>query len=148
MKIHRSYSVEEIALLLGKHKNTVRAWLKDGLEPIDDGRPIVVQGEVLADFIRRRRNAKKRPCPSGQLYCLKCREPKAPAEGVVTIESLSDRVSNVAAVCPSCGGTMYRRASNDRLKQFGADLGVTPLEAEPRISETRNPSPNCDFDEE
>jgi hypothetical protein len=31
VKIHRNYSVEEIARLCGKHKNTVRAWLKDGL---------------------------------------------------------------------------------------------------------------------
>ena len=30
-KIHRSYSVEEIARLFRVHKNTVRAWLRQGL---------------------------------------------------------------------------------------------------------------------
>jgi transposase-like protein len=45
-KIHRSYSVEEIARLFKLHKNTVRAWLRQGLEAIDGQRPTVVRGEA------------------------------------------------------------------------------------------------------
>jgi hypothetical protein len=41
-KIHRSYSVEEIARLFEIHKNTVRAWLRQGLQAIDGSRPTVV----------------------------------------------------------------------------------------------------------
>jgi transposase-like protein len=44
-KIHRSYSVEEVARLFNVHKNTVRSWLKLGLEAIDGQRPTVVRGE-------------------------------------------------------------------------------------------------------
>ena len=47
-KIHRSYSVEEIARLFNVHKNTVRNWLKQGLETIDGQRPTVVRGEKFA----------------------------------------------------------------------------------------------------
>jgi transposase-like protein len=65
VKIHRSYSVEEIAGLFGIHKNTIRAWLKQGLEPIDKSRPVLVHGKVLAAFLTARRAASKRPCPSG-----------------------------------------------------------------------------------
>src|SRR6266508_815248 len=83
VKIHRNYSVEQIASLCGKHKNTVRAWLRDGLKSIDSSRPILVHGQVLADFLKARRAAAKRPCPPGHLYCFKCREPKPPAEGIV-----------------------------------------------------------------
>ncbi len=120
-KKNRNYTVEEIASLCGKHENTVRAWLKDGLEPIDDNRPTVVHGQVLGDYLKARRSAGKRPCPPGHLYCFKCRAPKPPEDGVVTVQPISDRVSKVAAVCPTCGGTMYRRASNHRLKEFRAD---------------------------
>jgi Helix-turn-helix domain len=41
VKIHRSYTVEEVARILQKHKNTVRAWIKQGLRPIDGRRPIL-----------------------------------------------------------------------------------------------------------
>ena len=34
-KIHRNYTVEEIANLFGVHKNSVRNWVKGGL-PISD----------------------------------------------------------------------------------------------------------------
>src|SRR5664279_6537908 len=37
-KIHRSYSVEEMARLFDIHKNTIRTWLKQGLEAIDGQR--------------------------------------------------------------------------------------------------------------
>ena len=50
-KIHRNYSVEDTARLFNVHKNTVRNWLKDGLEPIDDQRPTLVRGEELRRFL-------------------------------------------------------------------------------------------------
>lgn len=148
VKIHRNYSVEDIARLCGKHKNTVRAWLTDGLKSIDSSRPILVHGQVLAVFLKGRRTAAKRSCPPGHLYCLKCRKPKPPAEGIVFAIAISERVSNVSAICPTCGGTMYRCTSNHRLKDFRAELDGTLPEASPRISETAKPSLNCDFGEE
>jgi transposase-like protein len=42
VKLHRNYSVEEIARLFDLHKNTVRHWLKQGLAAIDDRRPRLV----------------------------------------------------------------------------------------------------------
>jgi hypothetical protein len=36
VKIHRSYTVEEIAKLYVIHKNTVRRWVKSGLAISDD----------------------------------------------------------------------------------------------------------------
>src|SRR4029078_4917165 len=78
-KIHRSYSVEEVARLFKVHKNTVRAWLKQGLGAIDGQRPTVVRGEYVPRFLSDRRALAKRPSGPGRIYCLPCRAPKVPA---------------------------------------------------------------------
>jgi hypothetical protein len=57
VKIHRSYTVEEVARLLGTHKNTVRTWVKVGLRTCDSIRPTLILGRHLAEFLQvRRRN--------------------------------------------------------------------------------------------
>ena len=83
IKMHRSYSVGELAAVCGVHKNTVRHWQRQGLEPIDDGRPVLFQGAAVRDFLAERNASRKRPCPPGTLYCFRCREPRPPALGMV-----------------------------------------------------------------
>ena len=79
VKIHRSYTVEEIAKLFGIHKNTVRGWVKSGLATSDDKRPMLILGHDLAAFLQARRVKNKRPCKPGEIYCVRCRAPKFPA---------------------------------------------------------------------
>ena len=44
VKIHRPYTIEDLAATLNVHKNTIRRWAKDGLDPIDDRRPMMFRG--------------------------------------------------------------------------------------------------------
>jgi hypothetical protein len=62
VKIHRNYSVEEVARLFGTHKNTVRAWVKAGLPTCDGKRPLLILGPDLAAYLKARRTKNKRPC--------------------------------------------------------------------------------------
>jgi len=68
-KLHRTYSVEEVARLFKLHKNTVRNWLKQGLTPIDDRRPILILGKELSRFLQERRHKAKQVCGPGRIYC-------------------------------------------------------------------------------
>ena len=52
VKIHRNYTVEEIADLFGIHKNTVRGWVKVGLAISDDKRPMLILGHDLVAFLQ------------------------------------------------------------------------------------------------
>ena len=40
-------------MLFRRHKNTVRNWLKVGLQPVDDRRPILILGRELLPFPAR-----------------------------------------------------------------------------------------------
>src|SRR4051812_24104132 len=79
VKVHRNYSVEEIARLFRVHKNTVRNWAKQGLAAINDQRPILILGRELSRFLSERRQRTKQTCGPGRIYCIACRAPKMPA---------------------------------------------------------------------
>jgi hypothetical protein len=145
VKRHHNYSVEDIARLFGLHKNTVRKYVGQGLAPIDDKRPALFLGGALADFLRARRARAKQPCRPGEVYCLACREPKAPAFGEVEYLPVTPATGNLRGICPDCAGLMHRRVNLQRLVLAKGNLTVTVRDAEPRIDDRSNPTVNCDF---
>jgi hypothetical protein len=124
-KIHRNYSVEELARLFKVHKNTVRKWFRQGLQPIDGQRPIVVHGEEVRCFLGERRAKVKRPAGPGRIYCLPCREPKVPAGKIVECVATTDTTGTLQGICPDCNRMIYRRVNPKKLDEVCGDLGVT-----------------------
>jgi Helix-turn-helix domain len=94
-KIHRSYSVEDASRLFKVHKNTVRHWLKQGLEPIDDRRPTLIRGQELRRFLTDRRARAKQVCGPGCIYCLPCRGPKVPAGNMAECITTGDTIGTL-----------------------------------------------------
>ena len=109
VKVNYSYSTSQLALCCGVHKNTIRNWQRDGLEPIDDARPVLFQGATVRAFLRSRKASRARPCPPGTIYCLRCREPRRPALGMVEYQPLTATSGDLCAICETCGGIMHRR---------------------------------------
>jgi hypothetical protein len=143
-KLHRSYTVEEVARLYGTHRNTVRAWCKAGLPLIDGHRPFLIQGEALRTFLQDRRDRAKRPCTPGTLYCCKCRAPCAPADGSAVFVAHAIRAGTLRALCAVCGTRMFRRAREDDLETIMPRIAVRIVEASLHIAECTSLSPNCD----
>jgi len=133
-KKRRLYTAEELARLYGVHKNTVRNWVKTGLRPVDDQRPLLFKGADVAAFHKERRDAAKRPCGPGQFYCLPCRERRAPAGDMTDYIPQTDKTGNLRGICPVCDRMMHRRVRCDRLGEIARGLDVTFLGgvAEPR----------------
>jgi len=144
VKIHRSYSVEEIARLFHIHKNTVRNWLRQGLTAIDRQRPTLVLGSELVRFLRERRQSAKQKCGPGRIYCIACRAPKFPAGNVVDCIPSTATAGNLCGICPDCERMIYRRINLGKIDSVRGNLEITLTQPQARIRDTASPSVNCD----
>jgi len=136
VKIHRSYTVEEVASLFGIHKNTVRAWVKIGLPLCDAKRPALILGRELATFLQAQKSKNKHTCQVNELYCLRCRLPRTPVPDMVDYQPITATVGNLVALCSHCGGLMNKRVSFSKLRLIGAQMGITFPQAQKHISDS------------
>ena len=144
-KIHRNYTVEEIAKLFGAHRNTVREWVKRGLPTIDHGRPMLILGRDLAAFLQARRLKNKRPCQPGEIYCVRCRLPRNPAGDMADYKPITSTLGDLVGICPNCDSMMHRRVNLNKLEEVRGKLEITMPEALPHIGNSTHSSVNCDF---
>jgi hypothetical protein len=147
-KIHRSYTVEEVASLYGVFKGTVRNWIKAGLSVLDDRRPMLILGSDLAAFHRAKNAKNKQTCKPGEMYCVKCHAPKSPDGNMVDYEVITEKIGNLVAICPDCYTTMNRRVSLAKLDKVRGKNEITlPLPLR-HIVESNLSSGNSDFKQE
>ncbi len=142
VKIHYTYTVEEIANLFCKHKNTVRNWHKNGLATIDDRKPMLFHGRTLATFLEAKRTKNKRPCKSGEIYCIKCRAPKVPDGGMADCERVNEKIWNLVAICPDCYTIINQRVGFAKLELIRRKIDITMPLAQQHINESNDPTVN------
>jgi hypothetical protein len=143
-KIHRNYSVEEISRLFAVDKNTVRAWLRQGLKPIDDQRPTVIRGEELRRFLADRRTRTKQLCGPGRIYCLPCQAVKLPAGKMADCVLTGTLLGTLQGICPDCNRMIFRKVNPQKLEAVRGDLDITVTQAGRRLEDIGNPNVNCD----
>lgn len=147
VKIHRSYTVTEIADLFGLHKNTVRRWIQEGLSTIDSQRPMLVLGQELAAFLKARRVKRKKRCKLGQIYCVRCRSPKYPAGNMVDYSHETEKVGCLTAICPDCDSIINQYVSLAKIGKIYEKLEVTFQKAQQHIVDCNKPGVNVHFRE-
>ena len=145
VKIHRNYIVEEIANLFGIHRNTVREWVKRGLPTSDEKRPMLILGRELSAFLQSRRAKGRRPCGPGEIYCVRCRAPKAPAGDMADYQVVTARLGNLSAICPDCDAIMNRRVGLAKLEQIRGQMEITMPQGLRHIGDSVQPSVNSDL---
>ncbi len=145
-KIHRNYTMEEAASLLGVHRNTVRLWIEQGLETCDSARPTLILGRHLAQFLAKKRVKHKRTCEPGQLYCVRCRTPRSPLRETVGYQATGTSVGNLTGTCSDCGLRMNRRVSEAKLDAVLGNLRIHVPQAMEHITESTYTPLNSDLE--
>src|SRR5262249_3307302 len=84
-----TYSINEIAELFALHPQAIRQWIKAGLQTIDERKPFLIHGSELIGFLTKRQSGRKRRCRPDQFFCCRCRVPKRPRAGLVSMRVLN-----------------------------------------------------------
>src|SRR5438874_398565 len=133
VKIHRNYTIADVATLYANHRNTVRRWIRQGLPVLRDRKPHLILGQDLSDFLTAKRSKGVRLKP-GELYCVKCHLPRPPALGMADYVPITGDSGNLRGLCPVCETLMHRRTALRNLAANAGDLDVTIMEGSPRIA--------------
>lgn len=104
----RCYSTEEIAELLNVHIQTVRAWRKQGLNPIEAASsPFLFLGNDIREFLAIELSKQRTKLQPGECYCLRCRKGVKPANPGILDRNIGigkDKQSVFEiGTCPECG---------------------------------------------
>lgn len=144
-KIHRSYTVEEVAILFGVHKNTVRNWIKKGLPVLDDQKPCLILGCELKAFLKTSRQKNKKKCKPDEMYCMSCKLPRKAAANMVDYDPFSSTTGRLIGLCSVCGNIINKFASFESLPEFSKVFDITFPVAEKHINKSVKPLLNSDL---
>lgn len=123
-KIHRSYTVQDVAELYSVDKRTVRNWIKKGLPIFDDIRPLLILGTDLKVFIRDQRKGNKHKCKLSEIYCFRCRVPRKPDLKTVTFSQQPSGIGRVFGRCSMCNSKVNKYFSWRQLDAIQKELSV------------------------
>ncbi len=134
-KLHRPYLVGEVAETFAVNEQTVRRWIVfEGLQPVDDGRPTLIKGAVLRQFLERRAARPVRERPPGTLYCFGCKGFRRPVAGLIDFEvGEGATTGDLRGLCESCNSIMHRATRRDDVALVLPNVEVRVVEAAPRI---------------
>ena len=126
-------------MVLKVHKNTVRAWLKSGLEPVDDRRPTLILGRTLSSLPACPAQARQATLPVRPALLPALSGPQDTSASPGRLCANHGEAGDLRGTCSDCGAHMYRRVAWHKLAVSAGELDVTLPQAQQRIVDTAAP---------
>ena len=146
VKIHHSYTISELSVLIGAHKHTICRWIAAGLKTTDAKRPLLIHGADFRAFMKAREPIKQ-PCQLGEFYCFRCRAPRRPALNMADYHPRTPLRGKLSGICSGCGHMMYQATTLAKLGQIRRELDVAFPKAQQRLDDSASALSNVDFKE-
>jgi len=150
-KAERAYSFAEIAEKLETHERTVQRWHREGLKTLEDhARPFLVMGQALRDFMKMRRQSRKKPLKIGEFYCPRCRKPRRSRSDRLIAQATQRRLGKthqqvlLRGVCEVCGQPLLLFSSDQKAAEWPKN-GLIFTEPAERINGSETGSMNVDI---
>ena len=144
IKLHRSYTVEEVAATLETSKGTIRRWVKEnGLPILEDRKPALIHGSSLKTFGQARSKSMVK-CKIHEFYCFRCKIPRSPAGSMADFTARTPKSGNLKAICETCDTIMNKHVSNTSLPALGKVLDLSIHLAPEHLDESPKPRSNDD----
>jgi len=145
VKTNRNFTFEELAEVFGVHKNTVSAWVKNGLPCLKERRPFLILGADAKSYLQGLRVSKKQRCKPNELFCVRCKAPTRPAENHVKYVPHSATKGRLTGLCGRCECVVNKFARYDSLERYSALFDLLKPKALERVNDSDNPLLNSDF---
>ena len=145
IKVNRNYTFQELAGVLGVHKNTVASWVKNGLPCLKDCRPFLIIGPDARKFLKAKRRGKKQKCKPNELYCLRCKLPTTLAANIVEYVPKSPSKGRLTGFCIRCGCVVNKYISYGSLDRCMTIFDLTKPKGLEHINDSDNPLSNSAF---
>lgn len=138
----KTYTIDQLANVVGKSAATLRRWIRAGLPVLDDARPTLIDGAEAKAWLRIWLERRKHACQLDQLYCCRCRRPRHPRPGSVLIAGNNEKTLTVKAVCADCGAGMRKLGS--LAKQAEIETAFSSFtQGKPDLYRYDNPNGSC-----
>jgi hypothetical protein len=145
VKVNRNYTYTELAAVFGVHKNTIAAWVKDGLPCLQEQRPFLILGREAKVFLQHRRTSKKQKCKQNEFYCLRCKAPAKPYDNFVEYVPITSAKGRLTGFCECCESIVNKFISYASVEAYSLIFTLEKPIGLEHINDTDTPLLNSDL---
>jgi hypothetical protein len=139
-----AYDIDEVCTLYKGsrlHQQTVRQWINNGLKTLDGGKPTLIYGNDLKEFLGKQNVSGRFTTEFHQFPCFKCQEPKEPFRKEIQLEHTGSFLK-AKARCQTCKKLMNKSYKLNEYQHIKKIFNVVALL---ELYDTENTTTNTHF---